>query len=145
VEKVAIWLFFQALFIESLSGERLLASPPSLVSSKHPALSTACPFQFLAYSVFFCGARGRLSRRLGWFIPGVAVGVACAAYFAHLLVCVSQAGLALASGGTGALLFFQCNVVWKSFVWAGGLGCQTFASFGGFFSTSVTPASQQDF
>jgi hypothetical protein len=30
-----------------------LLLPPSLVHSKHPALSAACPFQFLVYSVVF--------------------------------------------------------------------------------------------
>jgi hypothetical protein len=48
--------------------------------------------------------------------------------FAHLLVCVSQAALELASGGTGALLFSQCNVAWRTFVQTGGSGCWSFAS-----------------
>jgi hypothetical protein len=48
--------------------------------------------------------------------------------FAHLLVCISQADLELASGGAGTLLVSLCNVMWRSFVWAGGLGCQFFAS-----------------
>jgi hypothetical protein len=34
------------------------------------------------------------------------------------LLNVSQAGLELASDSTGALLFSQCHMVWRSFVWA---------------------------
>jgi hypothetical protein len=34
--------------------------------------------------------------------------------------------LELASGGVGALLFSQCNVLWRIFVWAGGSGFQSF-------------------
>jgi hypothetical protein len=36
---------------------------------------------------------------------------------------VSQAGLELASGGMGTLLFSQCNMAWRSFVQAGGSQC----------------------
>jgi hypothetical protein len=39
------------------------------------------------------------------------------------LLDVSQAGLDLASGSVGALLFSQCNVLRRSFVQAGGSGC----------------------
>jgi hypothetical protein len=55
---------------------------PSLVHSKHLALSAVCPFQFLVYySVFFsCRAGVSLSRGLCWFIPGVAVEISHAAY-----------------------------------------------------------------
>jgi hypothetical protein len=66
--------------------------------------------------------------------------------FAYLLICVSQAGLEPASSGsTAALLFSQCNVVWRSFVKAGGLGCWSFASSWCFFLPSVAPASQHNF
>jgi hypothetical protein len=49
------------------------------------------------------------------------------------LVCVSQAGLEPASGGAEALLVSCCNVAWRSFAWAGGLECQSFASSWCFF------------
>jgi hypothetical protein len=39
--------------------------------------------------------------------------------FAHLLVCISQPGLELASGSAGALLFPQCNTAWRSLLRAG--------------------------
>jgi hypothetical protein len=41
---------------------------------------------------------------------------------------VSQAGLEPVSGSAGALLFSQCNVVWRSFVWPGTSGCGSFGS-----------------
>jgi hypothetical protein len=49
------------------------------------------------------------------------------------------------SGGAGALLVSQCNVAWRSFVWAGDSGCQRFAFSWCFFSVNVAPVSQQDF
>jgi hypothetical protein len=48
--------------------------------------------------------------------------------------CVFQAGLELASGSVGALLLSQCNMAWRSIVWAGGSGCQSFDSSWCFFS-----------
>jgi hypothetical protein len=50
------------------------------------------------------------------------------------LLNVCQAGLELASGGTGVFLFSLCNVVWRSFVWARGSGCWSFDSFWCFIS-----------
>jgi hypothetical protein len=50
------------------------------------------------------------------------------------LACISQAGLKPASGGAGALLFSQCNMAWRSFVWAVGSGCQSSDSSWWFFS-----------
>jgi hypothetical protein len=65
-----------------------------------------------------------LSRGLCWFIPGVAGGIQ---HDAYLLTCwfaeCLPSRLELASGGTGALLFSQCNVAWRSFIEAGGSGC----------------------
>jgi hypothetical protein len=64
-------------------------SPSSLVCSKHPTLSAACPFQFLIYySVlgFFCRAGVSVSRGLCCFIPGVALWIPCVTY---LLTCWS--------------------------------------------------------
>jgi hypothetical protein len=43
------------------------------------------------------------------------------------VVCVSRAGLELASGGTEVLLVSQCNMVWRIFVQAEGSGCWSFA------------------
>jgi hypothetical protein len=41
------------------------------------------------------------------------------------------------SGSAGALLVSQCNVVWRSFLWAGGSGYQGFASSWWFFVCQV--------
>jgi hypothetical protein len=102
-------------------------------------------FQFLVYySVYlvffflFCRAGGvSLSRRLCWFISGFAGSLWD---YCMLLICspvglldVSQAGLELVSV-IGALLFSQCNVLWRSFVQDGGSGCQSFDSSWCFFS-----------
>jgi hypothetical protein len=58
---------------------------------------------------------------------GIRRNIACH-LFAHLLVCVSQAGLEPVSDGVCALLFSQCNMAWRSFEQSGGLRCQSFAS-----------------
>jgi hypothetical protein len=102
---------------------------PPLVCLKNPALSAACPFYFLVYySIFF--SFFLLLQGRDWSVymvtlvyprGGCANAVCC--LLAHLLVCVSQAGLELVSGSVAALLFFQCNVTWRGFVPAGGSGC----------------------
>jgi hypothetical protein len=93
------------------------------------------PFQLLAYYSVFLGflcvflqGRGQSFQQAMLVYPRVSCGNTECRLFAHLLVCISQAGLELASGGTGALLFFQCNMAWRSFVQARGSGCQSFAS-----------------
>jgi hypothetical protein len=44
------------------------------------------------------------------------------------------------SGGAGALLFSQCNVAWRSFLWAGVQGFRVlFLLFDFFFLPSVAP------
>jgi hypothetical protein len=53
---------------------------------------------------------------------------------------VSQVGLEQASGGTGTLLFSQCNVGWRSFLWARGSGCQSFDSPCCFISAKSGPS-----
>jgi hypothetical protein len=71
-----------------------------------------------------------LPRGLCWFIPGVA-GRNSMWHFA-LTYLVSQMSpkqvwrwqLAAAA----ALLFSQCNVAWRNFLWARGSGCQSFDS-----------------
>jgi hypothetical protein len=50
------------------------------------------------------------------------------------LLDVSQTGLELASGSMGALLFSQCNLMWRSLVWDRGSGCGTPDSLWHFFS-----------
>jgi hypothetical protein len=52
--------------------------------------------------------------------------------------------LELASGGTRVFLFSQCNMVWRSFVQAGGTEWEALIPLGAFFC-QVAPASQQNF
>jgi hypothetical protein len=132
---------FQALFTESSCGDLLLVLPP--FSS---VLSAPCPFccMFLFSSLFiiqFFFLTGQRQSVQGTMLvyPKGSCGnthISCC-LFAHLLVCVSQAGLELASGGTGALLFSQCNVAWRSFVQARGSECWCFASSWWFFFCQV--------
>jgi hypothetical protein len=123
---------FQSLFTESSHRDQLLAPLPSLVCSEHLPPSAVCSiFQFLAYySVFNCFLQGRSQSVQGAMLafPRDSCGNTECCLFAHLLFCVSQAGLELASGGTGALLFSLCNMAWRSFVQAGCSGCRSFDS-----------------
>jgi hypothetical protein len=89
------------------------SAPCSLTFSE--TLTTPCPlccmfiFSFLFIVQFFFLLDGwgvSLSRGLCWFVSGVAVRIQCDAWCSPFsLLDVSQAGLELASGGTGALLF----------------------------------------
>jgi hypothetical protein len=56
---------------------------PSPMCSEHPIPSAVCSFSdpCLLFSFFYSGAEFSLSRGLCWFIPRVAVGIWCAAYF----------------------------------------------------------------
>jgi hypothetical protein len=74
----------------------------------------------------FClqGREVSLHRPLCWFITGVAGEMLHDAWCSPVgLLNVSQAGLEPASGDTGALLFSQCSMVWRSFIWARGSVC----------------------
>jgi hypothetical protein len=59
---------------------------------------------------FFCMLRVKSAQGATLVYPMGGCGSIACRLFAHLLVCVSQAGLELVSGGVGALLFSQCNV-----------------------------------
>jgi hypothetical protein len=111
---------------------------PHLVHSKSLSLSAAYSFQFLVYySVFFC---------VGWgsVCPGSYAGLSQRWLLEyHVPLICSPVGLCLPSrfgadsGGTGAFLFSQCNVSWRSFVQAGGLRCWSFDSSWCFFFCQV--------
>jgi hypothetical protein len=115
-----------------------LLLPPSPVHSQHSLPPVLCvSFQFVVYSVVFFFA-GEGSVCLGGY-AGLSQGWLGEYHLmlgAHLLVCrmspkqvwcwqlVAQA----------AHLFSQCNVAWRSFPCARGLGCQSFDSPRGFIS-----------
>jgi hypothetical protein len=90
--------------------------------------STLPPFLHVLYSslfiiqYFFFRAEVSLPRGYAGLSRGTCGNTACC-LFVHLLVCISQAGVEPASGNAGALLFSQCNVAWRSFVWLEGSGC----------------------
>jgi hypothetical protein len=121
---------FPAICLLKMCGDQLLA-PPSFFG----ALIAPCPLccvlvfsslfiQFFVLFCFFLQQRVSLPWGLCWFIPGVAGGIPCDAWCSSVaLPNVSQTGLEPASGGAGALLFSQCKVAWRSFVWARGSGC----------------------
>jgi hypothetical protein len=122
---------------------------PFLVCSKHPAplccMSFSVPCLLFSFWCFLQG-RGQSVQGAIQVYPRSGCGSTTCCFFVHLLVCIAQAGLEPASGGAGALLVSQCNMVWRSFVRAGGVGCKSFAySWWVFFLPNVAPASQQDY
>jgi hypothetical protein len=140
-------LLFQSLFTENLCGDQLLAPSPFSGCPKHPATTTVCPFQFLIYYsvLFLCVGLGSVCPGAMLVYPGVAVGILHTSICSPVGLCLPSR-LELASGGTGFLLFSQCNVVWRSFVWAWGSGCQSFdSSWWFYFLPRVAPVSQQNF
>jgi hypothetical protein len=94
---------------------------------------------------FFLWGRGQSVQGALLVYPRGSCGNITCCLFAHLVVCVSQAGLELASGSVGPLLVSQCNVVWEALCGLGIWGCQSFASSWWIFLPSVSPASQLDF
>jgi hypothetical protein len=105
---------------------------PCAVHSEHPTHSAAYSFSVpcLLFSFFFLQGGGSVCSvassglSQGWLweycVPLICSPVG--------LLNVSQAGLEPVSGGAEALLFSHCNVAWRSFVWAGESGCQSFDS-----------------
>jgi hypothetical protein len=119
--------------------------PPSLVHSVHPAPSAVCSFSvpclLFSFVLFFCGAGVSLSRSLCWFIPGVTVGIPCAAY---LLTCWSASHKQFSSWCLAA----QEPSWFLSVMWHGETlyrlevqGVGVLLSLGCFFLPSVAPAS----
>jgi hypothetical protein len=85
----------------------------------------------------FCGMGGQSVQGAMLVYPKGSCGNTVCCLFAHLLVCISQAGLEPASGSMGVLLFSHYNV--------GVLGVEVLLLLVGFFLPSMAPASQQEF
>jgi hypothetical protein len=85
---------FHLLWQACLFKVRMGACPfPFVRSSRHPALFATCPFQFFVfYSVFFPQGRSRTVQGAMLVYPRGGCGDTTCHLFAHLLVCVSQAG-----------------------------------------------------
>jgi hypothetical protein len=139
---------FQSLFTERSHGDQLLALPPL-----SGALTAPCPLcclflfsSLFIVQMFFVVLGSVCPGGPRWFIPGVVVGMLCYTWSSPVgLPNVSQAGLELVSGGTASLLFSQCNMAWRSFVWAGSSRCRSFDSSWCFISAKCGSMSQQDF
>jgi hypothetical protein len=119
------------------------------VCSEHSTPSAVSPLKFFVYYSFFIlllllwwwwwFLQGRSQSVQGAMLvyPRGSCGNTVCLLFAHLFFCISQAGLELASGSVGPLLFSQCNMAWRSCVMAGGSGSQSFDSLWWFFSCQV--------
>jgi hypothetical protein len=107
------------------------AAPPRFSSALKAPRPLCCMFfspPCLLFSFFFfLQGRGQSVQGAKLVYPRGGCRDTAGHLFAHLLVCVSQAGLEPISGCTGALLLSQCNVAWKRFAQAKGLGCRSFA------------------
>jgi hypothetical protein len=143
-------LLLQALFTESLGTDQLLAPPrfSGALRAPHPlcCMSFLVPCLLFSFLCVCVGGGQSVQEAMLVFSRGSYGNTVCH-LFAHLLVCISLAGLEQASGAE-ALLFPQCNMAWRSFIQARGVGYWSFASswcFFFFFLSSVAPVSQQDF
>jgi hypothetical protein len=125
-----------------------LPLPSSLVCLQHPTSSAVCSFSISCLFNFFWWGGG------GSFCPGGYAGLSQGWLWEYhmLLICspvglldISQAGLELASGDVGALLFSQCNVARRSFVRTGSSGCRSPESSCAFFCQVLAPVCQQGF
>jgi hypothetical protein len=127
VEKLASCLICKFCLLKVHVKSSSLLPPPFLGSLKAPY-----PFccMFIIQGFFFCTVGVSPSRV---YSRGGCGSTACC-LFAHLFVCITKAGLEPESGSTGALLVSQCNMVWRSLLQAGSLGCRSFAYSWCYFS-----------
>jgi hypothetical protein len=111
-------------------------SPLSGAQSTLPFLPCVFfPFAYLWF-FFFLESRGQSVQGTMLLYPRVVCGDTTCSLFAHLLVCISQAGALLVSPYLMAGEA-MCGLEVK--------GCWNFASPWWFFLSGVSPASQQDF
>jgi hypothetical protein len=106
VEGLVIGYFFRPCLLKVHMGFSSLPLPPSPASLLHVLFSSLFVIQ-----VFFFAGCGSAWPGSMLVYPRSGCGNTMCHLFAHLLVCISQAGLEPASGGMGVLLFSQCNMV----------------------------------
>jgi hypothetical protein len=135
-------LLSQALCTESSREDQLLAPPlfSSMLRTPYPLLHVLFSSLFIII-IFFLRGRGQSVQGAMLVYPRGNCGNTMCCLSAHLLVFISQAGLEPVSGSVGALLFSQCNVSWRSFVWTRGLRSQSFASSWCFFFSAKCGSS----
>jgi hypothetical protein len=147
---------FQPLFTKSSLGDELLVPAPfsGALSPSHPlccVLIFSSLFIVQFCFVFIFAGDGEWGVRS--VCPGGYAGLSqgwlweyCMIFGAHLfgLLNVSQAGLALLSGGAGALLFSQCNVACDAFHRLRVQGVEVPILLSALFPPSAVPASQPD-
>jgi hypothetical protein len=143
------FLPFQPFVYWSLCRDQLLAPLPfsGAPSEFLPPLLCAS-FQFIVYSVFFCGGGGfSLPKGLSWFIPGVSGGIPCDAWHPP----VWSAECLLSKFGAGVSWrqepSYFLSVTWHGEAFYGLVvqGVKIVILLGALFPPSVAPASQQDF
>jgi hypothetical protein len=117
--------YFRQQLITCLQCAHCTLPPPPL----------RAPCLLLSFALFLWDGGHSVQRAMLVYPRGSCGNTECHV-FAHLLVCISQAG---------ALLFSQCNVVWRSFVQAGGSECQNFASSSWFFSAKCGSSISANF
>jgi hypothetical protein len=101
-------------------------------------------FFIVQFFLFFFFLHGGVSLPWGlcWFIPGVSGGGVMLGAHLFGLLNISQAGLEPASGSMVALLFSQCNVMWRSFPQARVQDIEVLILLAALFPPSVAPVSQ---
>jgi hypothetical protein len=129
---------FQSLLTESLLGDQLLASLhfSGVLIAPCPL---CCMFLFsslfiIQFLFFFLEGMGQSVQGAMLVYPRGSCGNTLSRLFAHLLVCVSQAGLELASGSAGALLFSSVTWHGEALYGLGIQGVRILILLGGIFS-----------
>jgi hypothetical protein len=123
-------------------GRSALCSSRLLGALRVP-IPLCCMFLFSSlFIIQFCVGVGRDHSVQGAMLvyPRGGCGNTTGRLFAHLLVCVSQAGWEPTSGGVGALLISHCNMYRLRVQ-----GFGVLLLLGGFFLRIVAPVCQQNF
>jgi hypothetical protein len=119
VQQLVGHLLFQASFTKISCRDLLLALPffSCVLSDYFPicCMSFSVPCVLFSFVFFFSVGWGSVCPGVMLVYPRGRCGNTTCCLFAHLLVCISQAGLVLVSGDERALLFSQCDMVWRGF------------------------------
>jgi hypothetical protein len=132
VQKLVCCLLLQALFTERSCGVQVLAPPPSSCVLKLPrplfCMSFSVPLLLFRFFCFVLWGRGQSVQGAMLIYPRGTVGIS---HVTYLLTCLSASPKQVWSWCQlvwEPYGFSQCNMAWRSFVWAGGLGCVVFTA-----------------